>query len=149
MRKDAQAEHYSKFIIKEYRCWTLYLHEYQNYLGRSYAWLRRDGEMQRLSKLTGDERDELFETVFPEYEEAVHTLWSPDHMNYAWLGNEIETHGGHGHMHLIPRYERAVTFCEYGFQDPRWGHNYAPYFKRNLSDDVLFKIRDVIQKELK
>lgn len=141
--------HYDELKIREYQHWTLYLHGNQYYLGRAYVWLRRPGEMQRLSKLKLPERDEL-DTIFEDYEHAVKHLWNPDHMNYAWLGNEIDTHGGHGHMHLIPRYKptRVLTFADNKFEDGQWGKNYAPYPKWTLLDATLFKIRDAIREQI-
>ncbi|MFZ2555632.1 MAG: hypothetical protein WAX57_02230, partial [Minisyncoccia bacterium] len=115
---------YEGFKIREYPCWTLYLHSNQYYLGRCYAWLKRDGDMQRLSDLTCEELFELHGSVLPGYESAVGRLWSPDHMNYAWLGNHVHAHKGHGHMHLIPRYKRPVLFSRHEFSDGQWGQNY-------------------------
>ena len=140
---------YEELKIKDYQYWTLYLHGNQCYLGRSYAWLRRAGGMQRLSDLTNEERYELFVFVLGGYETALdRLLWSPDHMNYAWLGNEFNVHQGHGHMHLIPRYKCPVLFAGIEFRDDRWGKNYAPYPRIDPPQSMLFEIRDALRKEL-
>lgn len=142
---DAAYEH---LVLKRYRHWTLFLHENQHYLGRAYAWLNRHKDMHRLSKITKAERDELFDTVLPEYERAVEKLSSPDFMNYPWLGNEFVSHGGHGHLHLIPRYQDPVLFAGRTFTDGRWGKNYAPYPKTKTPKAVVEKIRDALKKNL-
>ena len=140
---------YDELKLKEYKHWTLYLHGNQCYLGRAYAWLKRPGEMQKLSDITEEERDSLWYTTMRRYELAIARLWQPDHMNYSWLGNEFAAHQGHGHLHLIPRYQHEVHFAGEIFTDDRWGQNYAPYPKVEFADDKLFAIRDALRKELK
>ena len=139
---------YEKFRLLAYKHWDLYLNSNQCYLGRSYAWLKRPGEMQLLSALTIEERDELFETVLPDFESALSQLWAPDHMNYSWLGNHFKTHHGHGHLHLIPRYAMARDFRGYTFKDPAWGKNYISGVMPVLPEIVLFAIRDVLRAQL-
>jgi diadenosine tetraphosphate (Ap4A) HIT family hydrolase len=142
------AEYYKQFDIKRYTHWTLRLEERQRYLGQALAWLERDGEMQRLSSLTLDERAELWDVVLPEYEAAMQELWQPDHMNYTWLGNLFHLHKGHGHMHLIPRYKDPRTFAGMDFADTRWGNNYVPYPQEAAPMDVRLAIRDALRDVL-
>lgn len=139
---------FEEVIIREYPCWTLCLHTNQYYLGRCFAWLRREGVMQRLSGLTRKELLELHESVLPDYEAAIDRLWKPDHMNYAWLGNHVHVHKGHGHMHLIPRYKRPVLFSGHEFSDGQWGQNYPLYPKFELPQDLFFQIRDALRTEI-
>ncbi len=138
---------YEKFIIKEYQYWVLLLNEDQRYLGRSIVWLRRPGEMQDLFEIHPQEEFELFR-IGSNFKSALKKLWQPDLMNYPWLGNFIHEHGGHGHMHLIPRYKEKRDFASTTFTDGRWGQNYAPYTKHRLHDDILAKIRDAIRETL-
>lgn len=141
------APQYEKFIIREYQYWTLLLHEDQRYLGRSYAWLRRPGEMQSFFELYPRERDEL-DRIGAAYESATRKLWQPDLWNDPWLGNEVKSHSGHGHMHLIPRYKEKRIFAGITFFDGRWGRNYAPHAPHKPSEKVLFKIRDAVRDAL-
>ena len=67
-------------------------------------------------------------------------------MNYAWLANLFEEHGGHGHLHLIPRYKDARTFANITFVDGRWGKNYAPFEAFRPEDDLLLEIRDALRE---
>jgi len=138
---------FADLVLKEGPHWTLYLHQNQYYLGRAYAWLVRPGQMQRLSRLPPEELTSL-QALQQLYERALNQLWHPDHMNYAWLGNEFESHKGHGHMHLIPRYIRPVVFGEHTFTDERWGKNYAPYPVQIYSARLMFAIRDVLRQQL-
>ena len=109
----------------DYECWKLYetgrwslylLADDQRYLGLGYAWLKREGKMQLFSDLSTDELLEL-RMVLKKYEFAVAHLTdtefgcTPEHFNYLWLGNDIDKHGGHGHMHIVPRYKYPRTFC--------------------------------------
>jgi diadenosine tetraphosphate (Ap4A) HIT family hydrolase len=63
-------------------------------------------------------------------------------MNYAWLGNLFHEHGGHGHMHVIPRYAVVREFLGAEFKDERYGDNYVPYQKRPLFG---IQIREMIE----
>ena len=139
---------YKQYIISEYDHWTLLINDDQAYLGRAYAWLVRQGEMQRLTSLTSLEREELFEVVLREYEAALDELWQPDHMNYAWLGNYFRQHGGHGHMHLIPRYSGDRKLGTLIFRDIRWEMNYTPHARKTPSVRTLLKIRNMLCEKI-
>ena len=138
---------FQDLVLKEGQRWTLYLHQNQYYLDRAYVWLVRPGQMQRLSQLSLVELASL-RTFQQLYEEALSQLWHPDHMNYAWLGNEFPSHKGHGHMHLVPRYGRPVVFGEHTFIDERWGRNYAPCPTQIYPDRLLLAIQDALRRQL-
>lgn len=140
---------YEKWRIREYPHWVLYLHTNQYYLGRAYAWLKRPGEMQDFADLTFDELFELRTSVLLEYKAALVRLWQPGLMNYAWLGNHMHIHKGHGHMHIIPRYEVPRNFAGHEFHDARWGENYAPSPKLELPGETLLLIRDALRRHLR
>jgi diadenosine tetraphosphate (Ap4A) HIT family hydrolase len=128
--------------------WILFLHQDQRYLGRAYFWLRRSGIMQRLSQLQPEELL-LLHKAMASYEETLGRLWQPDHMNYAWLGNEFHLHEGHGRMHLIPRYKSPREAVGFVFTEYRWGKNYTPHERLILSRMDFERLRDTIQEELK
>ena len=140
--------YYQQFVVKEYECWKLVIEEKQRYLGQAVAWLKREGDMQRLSSLTEEERSELWNKVLPDYESAAEKLWQPDHMNYAWLGNYFHVHNGHGHMHLIPRYKTSRFFNNIEFVDGRWGKNYVPHTQDALSIEIALSVRDAFASQL-
>ena len=140
-------EPYVKWIIKEYTYWTVMLNEDQRYLGRTCAWLVREGGMQRFSEITDEEMSEL-RILMREYESAVVKLWQLDFMNYAWLANLISEHGGHGHMHLVPRYKEARTFAGVQFVDGRWGKNFSPSQEFRPSEEVLIQLRDTLRNTI-
>jgi diadenosine tetraphosphate (Ap4A) HIT family hydrolase len=140
-------EPYVKWIIKEYTYWTLLLNEDQRYLGRACAWLVREGGMQRFSEITDEEMSEL-RIVMREYETALKELSQPDFMNYAWLANLISEHGGHGHMHLVPRYQDSRTFAGVEFTDGRWGKNFSPSEEFKPPEEILLQLRDRLRATL-
>lgn len=140
-------EEYVQWTIKEYQYWTLLVHDDQRYLGRAYVWLVREGGMQRFSEITDAEQYEL-RVVMRNYEQALEKLWRPDFMNYAWLANLMEHHGGHGHLHLIPRYKDVRTFAGIEFVDGKWGKNYSPYEKFSPPQEVLAEIRDALKETI-
>jgi diadenosine tetraphosphate (Ap4A) HIT family hydrolase len=147
MQVDEQ-DPYAEWVIRRYPSWTLYLSPQQYYLGRCYVWLKRFGKMQRITDLKYNEWIELYDSILPEYERAVDGLWKPGHMNYAWLGNEFIQHNGHGHMHVIPRYDRPIHFAGREFRDDQWGGNYAPYPRLALPKETLILIRDALRNEI-
>jgi diadenosine tetraphosphate (Ap4A) HIT family hydrolase len=134
-------------VLKKYRYWTLFLSKDQYYLGRAYAWLNRPGAMQQLEDVSEAELLEL-RKIMRTYRSAIGSLWIPDHMNYAWLGNEFESHQGHGHMHFIPRYKTERIFAGETFADGQWGNNYAPYPKGKVSKEILLFICGALQEKL-
>lgn len=139
---------YEQNLVRSYNYWDLFLHPDQRYLGRCYAWVGRDTPMLDLTDLTKSEHDELFKKVIPEWKGAAEFLWRPDLYNYAWLGNGVEEHGGHGHMHLIPRYKHSKTCYKHRFEDMRWGRNYAPYDPFPVSAQLMRVIRDDIKQAM-
>ena|SRR3989344_1271231 len=148
MNEPVIAPAYAPWILKKYQYFTLLLNSNnQRYLGRSYAWLNRPGEMQRLSEITDEESSEL-RLIMRDYEAAVARLWSPDHMNYLWLGNEFHNHKGHGHMHFVPRYESPRQYQQVTFTDENWGKNYVPHTQFSLSRTVLVAIRKALYHTL-
>ena len=133
----------------DYKHWELYLAD-QRYLGRCVAWIKRDTPMLDLNDLSKEEHTELFELI-AAWKMAISNLWQPDLFNYAWLGNYIHEHGGHGHMHLIPRYEseRYIQFDTVAtFVDNQWGQNYAPYERRSLPDRYMQELKSKIASML-
>jgi hypothetical protein len=144
---------FDRYLIGTIGTWSLYLHRDQRYLGRSYAWWQGGShiDLMDFSDLTGRESKTLLYEVIPRFRKAVKDLWGATHVNYAWLGNEVHAHRGHGHMHLIPRYFDAVPTLFSGtasarrFPDPNVGRNYAPY-DRLVLDDVLL---DLIKNDLR
>lgn len=139
---------YFQYDVKRYKYWTLRVEEKQRYLGQAVAWLEREGDMQRLSSLTKEERAELWDVVLPEYEKAIEVLWHPDHLNYSWLGNLFNLHKGHGHMHLIPRYKDSRIFAGMQFEDNRWGTIYFPYGQDPAPKEVVLAVRDALAAKI-
>lgn len=140
---DAQ---YRRGILKGYEHFTLVLNDDQKHLGKSIAWLVRPGTMQRHSQLSDAETLEL-RLVEQEFEKAIETLWHFDHMNYAWLGNLFHEHGGHGHMHLVPRYAGPREFADLTFTDDTWGNNF-PQSRFKPSEEVFLSIRDALRAKI-
>ena len=109
---------YSKNLIKDYKYWSLYVHDNQGVLGRTYVWCKREDAMD-LPDATPDEQKELFE-ILQKMEKVLQKTFKPDMINYAFLGNF--TH--HLHGHILPRYAKTVEFNGETFVDKNWGHNY-------------------------
>lgn len=129
--------------IKEYNLWTLYLNEYQCYLGRTYLVAKRPDAID-LFETTEEERTELF-TIGQEINAALRKLFQPDHMNYASLGNTFR----HLHVHFIPRYKNERIFNGIKFEDQRWGKNYEPYDRDfRLSLENLKAIKNALSNTI-
>ncbi len=109
---------YSKYLIKDYKYWSVQIFSNQSYLGRCIIWCKREDALD-LTQATKEEREELF-MIMNKLKEAVTKLFQPDWFNYAFLGNETR----HLHGHFIPRYSQSKEFMGITFKDERWGHNY-------------------------
>lgn len=134
---------YEKFIIKEFKHWTVYLHNNQFYLGRVYIWAKRKDAFDFFD-MTKDELKEYFK-IGKELRRGFKKLFNPDMYNYATLANVAR----HLHTHVIPRYKEKRKMFGVTFIDKRWGKNYAPQdedFK--ITEEVLMKIKGIIKLEL-
>lgn len=135
-------------IIREYEYWTLAIHDDQTYLGRCYVWLLREGVMQEFTDLTTNELIEV-QFIAKQWRSALDTIgWRPEFTNTAMLGNLFEQHGGHGHVHLIPRYKYPRTYKGIHFVDPNWGQNYPTDTRFRPDHELLHAIRGEIQRSL-
>lgn len=143
-----EKDFYAQFAVKRYKHWILQVEEKQRYLGQAVVWLRREGDMQRLSSLSRTERNELWDKVLPEYEKALVSLWKPNHLNYAWLGNYFHLHKGHGHLHIMPRYKSSRRFAGTVFKDDRWGKNYVPYADNEKTIKVAHAVRAALANKI-
>jgi len=128
--------------IKDYKYWTLFLNYNQSYLGRCSLVLKRE-PVNFLLDTTQEEREELF-VALKEWQDAMAALWQPDWWNYVQLGNTTPQL----HFHLVPRYKEPREFAGEKFVDERWGHNYAPSPKREVSESLKQKIAEVIKEKL-
>ncbi len=130
---------YSKFRLKEFDHWELYLHQTQfPFLGRCYAWATRD-QANFLTDMNSDERNELFGLIIPTWKKAILQLIgsSFSRENLAILGNDAH----HLHAHLIPRFNGSIQKYGITFEDQNPTGNYSPYPKKDLSQEILFSIR--------
>jgi diadenosine tetraphosphate (Ap4A) HIT family hydrolase len=134
---------HSKNLIKDYKFWTLNIHPNQCYLGRTYIWAKRDDAVD-LMDATSEELLEL-QLIGKELKSALDSLWKPDMVNYAALGNVTR----HLHMHVIPRYRESRELESITFSDDRFGKNHVPYNREfKIPESTLLKIRDNIKKKL-
>jgi len=136
------ADDFSKFLIKKYKYWEIYIHENQCYLGRCVVWCKRDNALD-LTDATGAEQQELF-LVLHELKKAMTKAFAPDWFNYAFLGNCTR----HLHGHLIPRYTKSKTFMDVVFKDELYGHNYKTDHSFKITPEILKAVQQRIKKAL-
>ncbi len=134
---------FSRFLIKKYKYWSVYIYKNQTYLGRCYIWCNRENAHD-LVEITEEERKELF-IVLVDLKKSLTDLFSPDLFNYAFLGNKTR----HLHGHIIPRYKKPRKFKGITFEDNSWGERYDSDDSFNISKEVLFKIKGKIRESLK
>lgn len=136
-------EDFSRYKIKDYKYWTIFIFENQEYLGRCVVWCNRKNALD-LADATQEEQKELF-IVLKDLREASKNAFQPDWFNYSFLGNGKR----HLHGHFIPRYSSEKKFSGIVFKDKRWGSNYRTDPNFVTPDDILEKIRLKLKKELK
>ena len=135
-------ENFSKYKIKDYKYWSIFLHQNQGYLGRCVVWCNREDVLD-LADATPEEQRELF-VVLNELRSAIQKTFQPDWLNYAFLGNETR----HLHGHFIPRYAKPKEFEGVTFKDELYGHNYKTDHNFFAPADVVGKIRLRIKEAL-
>lgn len=133
---------FSKYKIKDYKHWSVFIHTNQGYLGRCVIWCNRENALD-LTDATKEEQEELF-LVLNDLRKAIKQAFNPDWFNYSFLGNETR----HLHAHFIPRYEKEQKFEGITFKDERCGHNYKTDHDFVTPEDVLEKIRLEIKEHL-
>ncbi len=129
---------FSKNLVKDYKYWSVYIHENQGYLGRCIVWCKREDALD-LTDATREEQEELF-LVLSDLRKVSKECFNPDWLNYAFLGNETR----HLHGHFIPRYAHTKTFENTVFEDKLYGHNYKTDRNFVTSEELLQKIRFVL-----
>lgn len=129
------SDKYAQFLIKDYRYWSIYIHENQSYLGRCVVWCKRENALD-LTEATQNEQAELFK-VLNDLKNAVAEAFCPDWFNYSFLGNETR----HLHGHFIPRYAKPKDFMGMTFEDKLWGHNYKTDHAFKTPENVLTGIK--------
>lgn len=134
---------YEEDPLRKYENWSVYLHESQTYLGRSYIALARGGEIDPFTETTDDEQAELL-LIVNSLKSSIDKLYQPDLINYANLRNTWQ----HCHWHVIPRYKTVRNVLGHTFEDSNWGKNYAPYAKTTIPTIVFDKIKTDLSAEL-
>jgi diadenosine tetraphosphate (Ap4A) HIT family hydrolase len=135
-------EEYVKYLIGDYKYWSVYVHANQGYLGRCYVWCKREDALD-LPDANDVEQRELF-VILGKLEEVISKEFDADMLNYAFLGNE--TH--HLHGHVIPRYSKPREFEGHVFTDSNWGHNYKTDKEFVTPPEVLESVINKLKKGL-
>lgn len=134
---------FSKYLIKEYQYWGVYVHTNQGYLGRCVVWCKREGSLD-MTDANGEEQEELFK-ILKELRKALMNCFNSDWFNYAFLGNETR----HLHGHVVPRYKEPKVFMNTIFEDKLYGHNYKTDHSFITTDEMLQEIRSRLMEALK
>jgi diadenosine tetraphosphate (Ap4A) HIT family hydrolase len=139
-------EDFSKYKIKDYKHWSVFVHQNQGYLGRCVIWCKREDALD-LADATPEERGELF-IVLNELRNAIQKAFQPDWLNYSFLGNETR----HLHGHFIPRYAKPKTFEGIAFKDELYGHNYKTDHNFSAPIEIVeiirLKIKDCLEQKV-
>jgi len=133
---------FSKYKIKDYKFWSVFIHENQCYLGRCVVFCNRQNASD-LTDATPEESEELL-FVLRKLKKALSESFQPDWFNFAFLGNETR----HLHCHVIPRYKKPREFEGIIFRDERYGHNYRTDHGFILPPSVFKEIKTRIEKAL-
>lgn len=133
---------FSKFKIKDYKHWGVFIHQNQGYLGRCVIWCNREDALD-LADANLEEREELF-IILNDLRQAAKEVFQADWMNYSFLGNGTR----HLHGHFIPRYASKREFAGVTFKDELWGNNYKTDNSLEFSDEVVEGIRIALSNAL-
>ena len=98
-------------VVGESRHWRVVLNLNQNLLGKVMIVCRR--HVEPIVELTAVEWMDLHQAV-QRASRALIAAFRPVHFNYAFLQNQDR----HAHLHVLPRYDRALEFAGERFEDP-------------------------------
>ena len=139
------ANQFESASIKEYEFWDLQIFvDDQYYVGRCVAVFKQD-HIVDVTELTNKAILELHNTVLPELQDALGTLFDPDFYNYSSLGNDCE----HLHYHIIPRYKDTIVYNGKEYTDEYWGKTYKQEYERvKLDDSELSELITDIREQI-
>ena len=140
--KSVKNDDFSKYLVKDYRHWSVYVNQNQGYLGRCIVWCKRESALD-LTHITKAEQNELHD-ILKLLVRATTNAFHSDWYNYAFLGNEIR----HLHCHFIPRYSSSRTFQGMVFEDKLWGKNYQTAKNFVTPPEILEMVRLKLIDEL-
>ncbi|MFH0829989.1 MAG: HIT family protein [Candidatus Aenigmatarchaeota archaeon] len=124
-------------IIKKLKFWTIILCDDQSVPG--YCLIVHNGHIEDPMDTSEEERLELWDAM-DKLHDALTELFQPDLFNYMFLGNEDR----HVHMHVIPRYAVPRMWSGQRFDDHAWGASKWPGIRRELTPELMKKMRDEI-----
>lgn len=140
-------------ILYESVYWYVFLADKQDYLDRCVVVLKR--HCTTLSQLDLSEWIELKE-IITKFEDCFKNVLGADLCNWSCLMNDFYksvTPNPHLHMHVRPRYNKAITINDNSYVDVEFGHHYNPKKETMLSDKdrkILFeKIKNYLNLEKK
>ena len=133
---------FSRFKMKVYKYWSVFIHPNQGYLGRCVVWCNREDALD-FADATEEESRELV-SILKDLREVAKKAFQADWFNYALLGNETQ----HLHCHFIPRYSSEKTFAGTVFQDKLWGHNYRTDKGFITTEEALTEIKSTMEELL-
>lgn len=138
----ANAE-FDKYRIHKGQYWDVYVSDrgYHN-LGRIYFWLRGDRSV-KFHELTNSEYIEMM-YLLRLYWRVLQQRFKADHYNFSYLANETKSHGGHCHVHLVPRYYTRRRYGKAKFHDP---NPQAPWQSLRMPEKLALSIGKAIRRE--
>jgi len=136
-RQDCRMCSPSTPIIKKLKFWTIMLSDNQSLIGR--CWIVHNGHIENLMDTSEEERKELWEAA-DDLQDALNELLKPDMFNYAVIGCKDK----HIHIHVIPRYAVPTMWSGQRFDDHLWGQAPWPSIMRELTPELMKKLRDEI-----
>jgi len=136
-------EDFSKYKIKEYKYWDIFIAQNQSYLGRCVIWCKREDALD-LTDATDEETKELF-SILSKLKNALSIVFQSDWFNYSFLGNSVR----HLHCHFIPRYANLKILDGVKFEDKLYGKNWKSDVNFVISEELLIKIKSLLSNALK
>ena len=114
-----------KYLLCESGCWSVFLADEQDYLGRCILVLKR--HCNSLSEMTDDEWDEL-RNLICKVEACLKAVLGAVFCNWSCLMNNFYKEvapNPHLHIHVRPRYDKPTVINGNTYIDSEFGHHYA------------------------
>ncbi len=128
-------------FLKEFQYWVLLLKPVPVTLGTSIILLKR--ECSSFSDITPEEMGEFCD-VCKYFESKCRSLYGAVKFNYhANMMREEFVH-----FHVIPRYDRKVERYNMVWEDKEWPIKCSASYKTEVSDSVLYAIKNDFLKDI-
>ncbi|MBO4887190.1 MAG: HIT family protein [Firmicutes bacterium] len=134
------SEEDKKYLLYDTGCWSVFLADEQDYIGRCILVLKR--HCNSLSELKDNEWGELHDLIC-QVETCLKAVLGATLCNWSCLMNDFYKESEpdpHLHIHVRPRYNKPLILNGNTYTDSEFGHHYAVNKSMEISAEDKEKV---------